>query len=131
MLLSGTTSAQNLITQGLQSQYESSDKVIYTICYSSPDTVFVSIGLEEKINNDWIELTDDISKESLGSMRIEVMRLANKKGNKVEWVPNSLPQLGKKSKVSGTFRFVYYCGATINIQSEIPQKFYSPIFVVK
>ena len=99
--------AQNIMTNGLKNQYRSTDKISYTIQYSLPDTVFVSIGLEVKLNQDWVEITDDISKKSIDAMRVEVMRLCNGGKNKIYWIPDSLPYIGVKSRVRGTFRFVY------------------------
>ncbi len=123
--------AQNIMTNGLKNQYRSTDKISYTIQYSLPDTVFVSIGLEVKLNQDWVEITDDISKKSIDAMRVEVMRLCNGGKNKIYWIPDSLPYIGVKSRVRGTFRFVYFSGTSINVQNKNPTKYYSPIFTVK
>ncbi|MVT06983.1 hypothetical protein [Chitinophaga tropicalis] len=76
-----------------------------------------------------MEITNDISKPSFASKRIEVLRLT--KIEKLKCDLNKLALYDRKKLLKGTYRFSYNIGYSISQLDDEAMKDYSPPFIIQ
>jgi hypothetical protein len=118
-----------IITNNLKKQYTPKAVIAFEITPQKTDTLYLSIGLEILTHKGWTEITNDISKPSFGSKRIEVLRLV--KMEKVKCDLNKLALFDKRQSLKGTYRFAYNIGYSISQLDDNAMKDYSSGFIIQ
>lgn len=121
---------QHLITtNNLKKQYSPKAVISFEITPQNADTLYLSTGLETLTEKGWMEITNDISKPSFASKRIEVLRLT--KIEKLKCDLNKLALYDRKKLLKGTYRFSYNIGYSISQLDDEAMKDYSPPFIIQ
>ena len=120
---------QLITTNNLKKQYSPKAVISFEIMPKSSDTLYLSTGLEMLTDKGWIEITNDISKPSFASKRIEVLCLT--KIEKVKCDLNKLALYNRKQPLKGTYRFSYNIGYSISQLDDESLKDHSPEFIIQ
>lgn len=130
LFTTGAVYGQHLITtNNLKKQYSPRSVISFEIMPQNADTLYLSTGLEILTDKGWIEVTNDISKPSFASKRIEVLRLT--KIEKMKCDLNKLALYDRKQPLKGTYRFSYNIGYSIGQLDDEAMKDYSPAFIIQ
>jgi len=108
----GQTTENVLNIISLKDTYKSSETISFSIISISEKNIYLTIGLEEFYNNEWVQITNDITKEDF-SKSTQVMSIDSKGNLKIDWNPEKMPLVtlpeddNKDSKpmIVGKYRF--------------------------
>jgi len=108
----GQTTENVLNIISLKDTYKSSETISFSIISISEKNIYLTIGLEEFYNNEWVQITNDITKEDF-SKSTQVMVIDSKGNLNIDWNPEKMPLVtlpeedNKDSKpmIVGKYRF--------------------------
>lgn len=131
LVVKGQSSNNELFIKEIRSKYSMGDTISFVVHNTSNSKIFVCVGVEICLNNEWIEVTNDIHKDSFTKNR-SVYSLKENSTLKQMWIPLRTPFIdlpsNSSSSLKGKFRLYIEYGEAPN---SLKTKVYSNEFNLK